>query len=468
MPVPTTQRSTCQQAAPACFRPFDTSSASIWDHLRMAGIKLSGEFWHEGPDASRVPGEFWFHPKKGGRLFTHEPLDSQRRHDAAHSYDRIHGELLGRSCLLRNSFETGRTTSEAGPGRWRSNATYLVNSALLMPFDHATDPAVTFEYATASFGGLAEFDGRKVFTHEIPRAEDDWQERLTARDLAPRQVSTPDALYTFHHGIGSRSRNFASETITSSHGLMVTPTVPETLDVILDRLTHMRTLVALSMHQDSRFQGPVTVMPGADDRLRRGETDAQHFAEAYEFHAVWARGYRHAYPFYNRVMSFDDLGPDGIRRWLVLEGPCGHVISALSTLRFARNLSFEDALLRMVAAADSLHRVIANKKKRTEARTMLVELADYAQTPFTNLVPDIDAWAQAVVAERHNAAHNKGLPVQLPALANELVQSVYWVVLLGLLRQAEAPDAAFEAVGGSQPFLWPMKAIAAAFGATNH
>ena len=95
---------------------------------------------------------------------------------------------------------------------------------------------------------------------------------------------------------------------------------------------------------------------------------------------------------------------------------------------------------------------------------MLKDLAEYAGDPFLAAVPDVDRWARAVIDERHNAAHNKGRPVSLPALASELVQSVYWLVFICLLRRAEAPASAFESLQKSQPFGWPMKAIHDEFG----
>lgn len=108
--------------------------------------------------------------------------------------------------------------------------------------------------------------------------------------------------------------------------------------------------------------------------------------------------------------------------------------------------------------------MVLPRDTRTRSKTILKELARYAGFPFQPAVPDLDAWAHAVINERDNAAHNKGRPLYKPALATQLVESVYFLVLVGLLRRAEAPDTAFVALRNSQPFLWPMTDIFREFG----
>lgn len=107
---------------------------------------------------------------------------------------------------------------------------------------------------------------------------------------------------------------------------------------------------------------------------------------------------------------------------------------------------------------------MSHKEGWTKFRTMLKALAEYAGFPFQPAVPGLDGWAHAVVSERDNTAHNKGTVVSEPSQTMQLVESVYFLVLVGLLRRAGAADSAFECVRHSQPVLWPLWAIFDQFG----
>lgn len=333
-----------------------------------------------------------------------------------------------------------------------------------MPREHTDSPAETFVAASGRFEGLAEFDGRMPFKFARPDGaeEDVWGEQITAFRLEPRSVEAENVRVEFFQGPGSRSGEYRTQTLLSLHTMRVTPRQEDfSLDQVVDYYARARDLISLAMHQDCRFDGPLHLQPAPTG----GEGEAAEDPHAsYEYYATWRRGPRHSYALYNRVLSFESLTPDGIARWLALEEECGHVISRLVSMRYARRLAYEDALLRVVAAADSLHRVVFPRKDRTKSRIMLQELGDFAGYPFRDAVPNLEDWAHAVITERDNAAHNKGLAVSEPALTTPLVDSVYFLVLVGLLRRGGVPDTAFTGLRSSQPFVWPMKRIFKHFG----
>lgn len=432
-----------------------------------------GDFWLQSEPDRRVPGHLTFHPSRGGELVLHAPMHADSRTMDRDRFDRILGVVLGRSCVLLDCFVSGRSTSETGPGEWETQVRIFVNAMLLGPRRNADSPAQKFVTATASFHGLPEFDGRMPFKHvtgsDSHRVDDDkgndpngpMRQLLSIVGLEGRTVETNRAKIEFLQGTGSRSHDLKSETLVSSHWMRVTPHTTLSLDELIDLFNQVRTLIAIALHQDCRFHGPMSLLP--EPRIDDSSADDS-YQQSYDYHARWSKGTSHTSELYNRVLSYESLGPDGIARWLSLEDDCGHVISRLSSLRYATHLPFEDALLRVVAAADSLHRVVYPRKNYTKARTMLQELAEYAGYPVRNAIPNLDNWAHAVITERDNAAHNKGLIVSKPDLTTELVQSVYFLVLVALLRRAGAPTGAFEGVRHSQPFVWPTKRIFGEFG----
>lgn len=425
----------------------------------MKNLDVRGEFWLPTAPSVRVPGHLRFNGKTHGRLELHGRLPGHEPRERSRRFPQLFGDGLSRGYILHESFETGARSAETD-GVWAEHTTLFVNQVVVTPLPDVDAPAESFAWAQAEFHGLGEFDGRQAMEHDMPDPDDGWRERVTARDLEARVVRLDDATITFGHGVGSRVRHFERTELTSRWWVTIEPDAPETLDELVERVSQVRTLVALAMHQDCRMKEAVTLGP---DRSGSGShRTSRDPLDRYQLHAVWHRGTRHSYPLYNRVLSYDILEPEGIKRWLALEDECGHVISQLSTLRYVKKMAFEDALLRMVAAADSLHRHIT-EENRVPANRMLAELAHFVGDDFLRQVPDLGSWIEAVVNERHNAAHNKGKPVALPALATPMVSSVYWLVFMTLLRWAAVPDAALVAVSQSQPFLWPMNAIRAEF-----
>jgi hypothetical protein len=433
--------------------------------------ELRGEFWLESDPERRVAGHLTYHPKRAGTLSLHAPLRESSGLPRG-EYERIKGSVLGGSCLLLNCFDAGASHSEAGPGEWEVHPKIFVNSMLIMPRQHLESPAERFVGASGRFDGLAEFDGRMPFKfgrldrdsedEDKPEDGDPWIETITATRLEPRVVETDAARIDFFQGPGSRGGEYRKQTLVSVHSVHVTPHESLPLDDIVDLYTQVRSLIALAMHQDCRFEGPLYLKP----EPREGGAEEEAY-DSYKFNATWRRGTRHRHPLYNRVLSFDSLTAEGIARWLDLEKTCGHVISRLTSMRYTRRLAYEDALLRVVAAADSLHREVYPRDEFTKSRKMLRELAEYAGYPFSMAVPNVADWAHTVITERDNAAHNKGLDVSKPALATPLVESVYFLVLIALLRKADAPETAFESVRKSQPFVWPMKQVRRHFGGTR-
>lgn len=178
-----------------------------------------GDFWLESDPGRRVPGHLTYHPKRAGSLLLHSSLHEgfSFGRDGQH-YDRIMGKVLGRSCVLLNCFDSGKSASEADPGEWEVNARVFVNAMLLVPRQHADSPADRFIAASASFDGLAEFDGRMPFKFgrdddEAEDAEDTddtdedtprgaWTEQVTVVGLDPRAVETEHAKIEFFRDPG--------------------------------------------------------------------------------------------------------------------------------------------------------------------------------------------------------------------------------------------------------------------------
>lgn len=416
------------------------------------GVDARGMFWLESSPEAKVPGHLTFDPKKGGRLALHGTFVN---HDRQTRYERVVGDVGGRSCVLLECFEVGQTTYDTGDGDWESHITLLVNMAVMAPRRKAPTADAKFAGAFMTFTGLSEFDGRIPFSFNRPTDDDDWTEQVQVRQLDKRRVEADEMTVELIHSPGyAGARSLGRESVTSKHYCHLILSEPGSLDDVLEAFTWVRDWVAIAVHSDCRIVGPFQLTPEEPEDARFGTT---------EFHGVWPRARKTRRPvFIDRVMKFDDLGADGVRRLLNLRAELDHVVRRVASMRFERGVAFEDAIIRMVSAADGLHRELTGRQ-REPAKTMLLESAAAVGPRFIGLVPDLDRWATDIVNVRDDAAHNKGRPLQRVALAEPMVSSVYWLTVLRLLVHAGVGEPALDAVIGSQPFIAAMGAVREAY-----
>lgn len=412
-------------------------------------------FWLESDTAHKVPGHFTFDPKKGGRVALHGQFVG---HDHHRTYERVVGEVSGRSCVLFNCFEVANSSFGTTDGAFERHITLLVNSAIVAPRGRGRGPGreVQFDSVIATFRGLSEFDGRHPFVHDRPGPEDPWTDRVGVKRLDKRVVEADRMTVEILHSPGSAgSDGFDRESVTSTHYLRIKLREPTTLEGILDAFTCVRNLIAVAVHTDCRLTKPLELAMADNDEHTHGDA---------AFHAVWPRGQRTRRPlFADRTMTFDQLTADGLGRLVDLESRFDHVLRRVVSLRFEKSVAFEDAIVRVVSAADAFHRELTGHL-REPTRKMLTESAERIGNQYTQFVPDLDMWAADVVRARDDAAHNKGHPIREAALAEPMVMSVYWLTILGLLGHADVPTRAISAVVGSQPFIRTMGPIRDAYG----
>ncbi len=381
-----------------------------------------GTFWLESAPDRPVPGHLTFNDKKHGSLTLIGSLHPGRPSLMYRgSYERILGESLGRHLVLLDCFDGGGSSSGPnGAGTSTIVSHVLVNSILSSTTSLTGRADELFCGLTCEPAGLAEFMGPSGLDLEFGEpGRDDFEYQVVGRPLPDVDVATSFGTVTILHGIGHSSHDLQAEELTSQRFLRVTPATPTVREALLDFLGRVRELLALVMHQDCLFRGPLHLFPPLPEHADSHDD----LPPDVKFYAVWARGRRHKWAMYNRVLSFDDIGATALANWLDMDADIGNVSSRLASLRFTRHIAYEDALVRVVSAADSFHRLLTGRD-RERSRTVLKDLASYAGFPFTRVVTDLDRWAHTVINERDNAAHNKGRPLALPELVSELVDSV--------------------------------------------
>ncbi|WP_067135658.1 HEPN domain-containing protein [Microtetraspora malaysiensis] len=143
-------------------------------------------------------------------------------------------------------------------------------------------------------------------------------------------------------------------------------------------------------------------------------------------------------------------GIDGVGRWLDGVEPYRSALGRVVASRYAKSMFTSDRFLNCAAALESFDKA---KNKSGNFRDRMQRCTDLAGEPFQDLVHDIDAWIQVVKGHRNDIAH--GTQVKQTSSAQFfLARSLYWLFVLCLLREVQAPDAVFDRIQKHPDFLF--------------
>ena len=192
------------------------------------------------------------------------------------------------------------------------------------------------------------------------------------------------------------------------------------------------------------------------------------------------------------LFTFDDLGglPARSHGWLDASARLEPVVGALLSHRYVPQLYGENRLQNAVFAAETFDRLcfpnevlpVAEAQARVDEilaaapsahrewlrgqlvysneprfRRRLLRLAEHAGEAFRALVHDVKAWAAAVTNTRNRAVVHRNTadePESLPWSLYLLSESTYFLVVLCLLRECEAPEATLVKVQEHRRFRW--------------
>ena len=135
------------------------------------------------------------------------------------------------------------------------------------------------------------------------------------------------------------------------------------------------------------------------------------------------------------LFTFDDIGGiDGVARWLKTSAKFEPVINSLLSQQYLPLTYIDNRFLNIVVAAEALERIRRNQQNLNFAKT-LANLIQYAGDAFKTLVGDIDLWVSRVVRARINNVVHRGLHENDEPHLYLLSESVYFLVVLCLLRE---------------------------------
>lgn len=165
-------------------------------------------------------------------------------------------------------------------------------------------------------------------------------------------------------------------------------------------------------------------------------------------------------PVSKMLFTFDDIGGmKGLAAWLATANEIEPVVGLLTSHWYMPTLYVENRFFNAITAAETLQRIRTNKQM-LDFHKMLKGLASEAGEIFQKLVGNVDSWAKLVRDTRvkrvvHRGLHESGDVDGVYWLA----ESVYFLLVLCLLRQCGVPETTLAGIRNRGRFVQLSKQI---------
>ena len=133
-------------------------------------------------------------------------------------------------------------------------------------------------------------------------------------------------------------------------------------------------------------------------------------------------------------------------------------ISSLLSHRYLPRMYIDNRFLNMVIAAESLERIRLQEQDFKLSKA-LETLASTGGTTFATLVVDVDGWIKEVVRTRVANVVHRGLQEEREPEFYLLSESLYFLVVLCLLKECGVADKALSEIQRNPRFVWLNKEI---------
>ena len=151
------------------------------------------------------------------------------------------------------------------------------------------------------------------------------------------------------------------------------------------------------------------------------------------------------------LFTFKDIGGlEGLAKWLEVAQKYQLVINALLSPEYRSPWYIESRLFDAITAAETFARIQGQYEHVN--RYKIKQLGREAGDPFEALVGDVDKWADCVWdARNHDLVHRRLSKTKPPPLYT-MAESLYFLVVLSLLKECGAPGGAFASIQNHQRF----------------
>lgn len=454
----------------------------------MKELDVEGLFWPAANPDDRVAGRLRFDVASGAELDLIGSFGGPERILAADEAEiRILGVAGKRMLTLDGCLQAGSTLEVPGIHRTRYRPSLILSGA---HFDE--HEALDFSAISVQVRHLEHWVRRSgaVFKMVEDQARRDIKE-ISVTYTPVEQLTVSSALGELDLGFTWKVRgdHVVESAIDQGCYVRLRPSQSESLDELVKVAMAVQHVVTLAVD----VPAPITTIslehPDVTRTLPSGRTvheQIELYAELQGGDAPPYAGHRHAH---EMLFTFDDLGGiPGLARWLEVSQSCEPVIGALLSHQYMPRMYAENRLQNIVFAAETFHRIrfpnrirpkgefrqlvsdlvraVPNEWQRwlreqlqysnePRLKQRLLDLAGYAGDTFTNLVGDVNKWAENLKDVRNRSVHRSAARVDPggPSMFY-LAESAYFLVALCLLRDCGVSSEALAKIRDHQRYKW--------------
>ena len=460
-------------------------------------MESDGIFWLPSKPEEQVPGRFRFDTADGGTLTligSFGGLDTFNNTDERVPYQRILG-IAGKKLLtLDRCLETSKSFEVPGFLRQAFHVSHVLAGA-----HFENDEALAFESITVTIDNLPQWLGRTGLSFSIEEREGEVQRlRLELNPLPSEEVTTEAHSVELTYSYGVNGDHLTRSTFENGAGFRLSRPNPSGLFEDLYPLAGaLQDLVTIAVDAPCLID---TVRLRHMDLIKEMPSGKQ----VHEPVELWLQNRDRAKTLskprlgYEMLFTFEQIGGlEGVSRWLDVASEYRPALDSLLSLRYGGVMYVESRLLNMVQAAETFHRLrfpnhvrppeeykafkraLVNQVQQESRQWLheqlqysneprlkqrLLDLAEFAGDPFTLLVGDVEPWAEGVKEARNSLVHHDGNRSRPKdgTLIRHMSESLFYLVVLCLLRQCNVSDELLGRVSENRRYQWLRRVLAEA------
>lgn len=410
----------------------------------MEPLDLEGLFWLSGRPEDKVAGRLTFDPARGSELqligsFTPiEQLPEGNKEGL-----RIHGLAGGKYFTLDESFRVNAQLQF--PGLYRET----FYSAVAYEGAHFPEVDLEFNAITFELKHLEQWvwsTGTKVKFRTDKGSNSLRQLDITFKPRRALRVSCPVGELELHFTYAYNPISIVGHTLSEGCSLKLRFTQPTSLANALKHCSQMQHLITIGTNEPAVVNA-VSLSP-SDSLMAQSLVGGLGSVKLHRpFQGSEAVGLRETIHPMHMLFTFEDIGGlEGVAKWMQTAERFGPVITSLLGNRYLPVVYQDEQLLNLMIAAEALQRIRTNKQQVNFAKGVM-ELIKVAGSPFTLLVPDVEKWAKDLARSRVNHLVHRGLHAPLDGRNIYLLsESLYFLVVICLLREAGIPDTTLDRI----------------------
>ena len=413
----------------------------------MEHLDIEGLFWLPEKNDDKIPGRLTFHPKDGAELDLIGAFhDIQEFMNVTDPPMRVHGVAGGKYITLDRCLVTNSQIQWPGIAREKYRVGVILSGALI-----AENEGLEFSIVRCRLRHLNQWIGRtgtKVDMHRDDRKGVFSRVDITNIPLDDIVVSTDIGELLLKFSYSLKGDPLVNIGIEQGCDFELRPQIPMSLEKMVSVCNALKDLVTIGVGTASSIEKITLARPT--------------FKESIDVYAPFIgssdMSTKTPHP-REMLFTFDDIGGiTAMGRWANLFGKYDIVINTLLSHTYSEQIYADIRFFNSITAAEALARIHSGRQN-LKLDYELEAMTAHAGSVFESLVGDVEQWIKEVVKTRTNNVIHRGLHEGETPRLFLLAESLYFLIVISLLRECHIPETVLSNISSHSRFRWLAKQL---------